>query len=449
MLNTPAWANAPVSDASADTSSVVIIENDRILVAESVPEDLAVAILAVVSEDPSSLDEIRRLWPRYRTGSLPVSLESVPFKVTNDETLRERLRDDPFFVVLDLANKRLVTGPRYPYLAAEMAIDTIAGDDSDRGEPISLYLPPWWQRRENSSPRDALNGSNDRPIPETNRDFLYGEPLMTSIASYLLPAFAIHRACASVTNTADLRGSRISPAPGIIPYHVSVRIHRAWLMTPHPEIGDRIPRQLVHGGRDWIDSLVVAQQRRFLCSQPMVAAPLDVTSVQTAPMGLPEMSTYFDLCRHAIACGWAYLYQNCLDQVTDADRDDVKSLSDYLRRSVELWLDEPGDDGLSPRFIIECDRRRVPLGNQLTIEGIEPPPRPPHPKKCDCPICEMMYAGLLGPSFEFFDGHHLEIDNEFAFSMYETEEEWELNRSCWDDDTPLWKSEMADELSGL
>ena len=44
---------------------------------------------------------------------------------------------------------------------------------------------------------------------------------------------------------------------------------------------------------------------------------------------------------------------------------------------------------------------------------------------CDCPICQAEAEGEFGPSFLWFDGHHLELEDEFAFSLCETREEWD------------------------
>ena len=48
-----------------------------------------------------------------------------------------------------------------------------------------------------------------------------------------------------------------------------------------------------------------------------------------------------------------------------------------------------------------------------------------HVADCDCPICEMMADGSFGVGFTGIDGHHLDLDNEFAFSLCETRAEWE------------------------
>ncbi|MFN5101430.1 MAG: hypothetical protein ACK5GJ_01400, partial [Planctomycetota bacterium] len=73
---------------------------------------------------------------------------------------------------------------------------------------------------------------------------------------------------------------------------------------------------------------------------------------------------------------------------------------------------------------------------------------------CNCPICLMMAEGAFGPSFSRIDGHHLELDEDFAFSMAETLEDWELEHQEHDDssesddeeDSPFKDSQNDEEL---
>ena len=89
------------------------------------------------------------------------------------------------------------------------------------------------------------------------------------------------------------------------------------------------------------------------------------------------------------------------------------------------WLASPFEGGSPPSFIIECSRRRVPRGADVPIVGMSERETEQHVVDCDCPICEMMADGVFGVGFTGLDGHHLEQDNEFAFSMHETRKAWE------------------------
>ncbi len=47
---------------------------------------------------------------------------------------------------------------------------------------------------------------------------------------------------------------------------------------------------------------------------------------------------------------------------------------------------------------------------------------------CDCPICQMMASESFGPSIRSFDGHSLDMDDDFAFSIHPTREAWEAQQ---------------------
>jgi hypothetical protein len=61
----------------------------------------------------------------------------------------------------------------------------------------------------------------------------------------------------------------------------------------------------------------------------------------------------------------------------------------------------------------------------MPIAGMSQRETEQHASDCDCPICEMMVDGMFGVAFSGLDGHQLDLDDEFAFSMHETREAWE------------------------
>jgi hypothetical protein len=67
----------------------------------------------------------------------------------------------------------------------------------------------------------------------------------------------------------------------------------------------------------------------------------------------------------------------------------------------------------------------------------------------------MMIDGTFGIYFDNIDGYHLELDDEFAFSMSETLEEWEQDRFrhggfiVEDDDEEYHAKSSADELTRI
>jgi hypothetical protein len=142
-------------------------------------------------------------------------------------------------------------------------------------------------------------------------------------------------------------------------------------------------------------------------------------------MGSQEMCLYFDLCRELIGAAWAW----CENEGRKLSRDQpdlaLGQLTQLLAKAKVDWLREPFEGGPPPDFLIQCDRRRVPVGAGVAIDGMDEVPPERHANDCDCPICEMIAEGMFGISFSCIDGHHLELDDEFAFSLHETREAWE------------------------
>jgi hypothetical protein len=224
-------------------------------------------------------------------------------------------------------------------------------------------------------------------------------------------------------------------------------------MTPHEAINGRFPRQLLHGGVDWIGKLIWAQRLRFERGNgKLVAVPTEVASYQSGPMGGEEMVMYSDLCRELLDSAWHWCKQelksvqaDCLSNTSSQNvaakgEEDAElaaprlseertyssqRLVEYLRAVKSEWLAAPFEGGSPPAFIIECSRRRVPRGSGVEIVGMADRQPEEHVIDCDCPICLAMADGLFGVGFAGIDGHHLELDDEFAFSMHETREAWE------------------------
>jgi hypothetical protein len=235
-------------------------------------------------------------------------------------------------------------------------------------------------------------------------------------------------------------------------------------MTPREDLGGKFPRQMLHGGLHWIDRLVWAQQIRFQDGGELIPIPTDVTGYDDAPMGRDEIVMYFDLCRELIDAGWKWCLDNQIgSQGSTVDRDGKQPLVTHLSDVKQQWLASPFEDGAPPRFIIECNRRRVPHGPGVPIVGMEDREPEEHTLDCDCPICNMMAEGAFGPCFEFIDGHHLELDDEFAFSLQENYEEWkgqqaefaamsasidqriaERKEPEMDDLAPVWSGQLHD-----
>jgi hypothetical protein len=247
-------------------------------------------------------------------------------------------------------------------------------------------------------------------VPRVNRQVLFGQPMIEDLATRILDVVETQPWKSS--GAAEDERSR---------YDFTIQVHRDWLMTPRQDLDGLMPRQMLHGAHQWIDHLVWSQRIRFDDGGDIVAAPTSVTGYDDAPMGSEEMVIYFDLCRELISAGWQWCLAHEFGDRSQRERELARFLDDVKQQ----WLDSPFEGGSPPRFIIECSRRRVPRGVDVPIVGMTERETEEHMIDCDCPICNMMADGMFGPGFAHLDGHHLDLDDEFAFSMHETREAWE------------------------
>jgi len=146
----------------------------------------------------------------------------------------------------------------------------------------------------------------------------------------------------------------------------------------------------------------------------------DLCTYESAPFGRHEVILYFDACRDTIGTGWQWLLA---DRTRVDDPQAEQNLAEAMSQFLKSWLISPFEGGRPPQEIIRCDRLRIPLVSNGDDHIID----------CDCPICDMMATGEFGPSISGFDGHTLEVDGEFAFSIHATREAWEAEQREWEE----------------
>ena len=398
-------------------AAVAVLDADGCHFIRSVDPDTALTLIAVASEDPHSWDEMVDYWPRYRTPVVCEFLSGLPVEKVDQASMMQTIRQTDAWMVLDLIQKRLITGPGVSKTGRDEAFSMVDDDnDDDQSFPLSIHLPPWWELHEQVDAA-VIDAIRETPIlkPHVDRDVLYGDPLLEDIAS---------RALDTVRSEAWLTSNAVHNPRSRYPFTIAV--HRDWLMTPREDLGGRMPRQLLHGAHSWIGLLVWAQQLRLHERGAIVAAPDHVFGYENAPMGDEEMVVYFDLCRELVDAAWDWCTSERGIYAIQHDPECHLLLVQWLREVKQQWLDAPFEGGSPPSFIIECSRRRVPRGVGVPIAGMtRQEEKDSHVADCDCPICSMMADGVFGIGVVGLDGHHLETDNEFAFSMLETREEWE------------------------
>lgn len=393
---------------------IVIIDIDGCLLSTGMDLDTAITLIALISEDPGCWDEAIACWARYDSPVVCEFAASLPFRVVDLETAIDSVRQLDEWLVVDFRSKRILTGFEFMTIGRDEAFAMVDDELGDQHSPVSVHLPPWWEFHEQVD-ASAIDESRQAPIdkPCVNRDVLFGEPFLNYLADKILTTVQ-----SEAWSTSDAHLNEQTRYP------FTLDVHREWLMTPRDDLCGRMPRQLLHGAHSWIDRVIWGQRRRFEDGAPMVAAPNDFDGYETAPMGSEEMVIYFDLCRELIGAGWIWCCDNVNEQVLQNRSNCQLEFVHFLRGARDQWLNSPFEEGSPPSFIIECSRRRVPRGAGVPIEGMTGQQSEQHQEDCDCPLCNMMNEGMIGFGFTGLDGHHLDLDDDFAFSMYATHEEW-------------------------
>jgi len=398
------------------TVVVVIVEEDGCRLGASLDEETALTLVGVASEDPLCWDDVVAYWPRYRTPPVPEFADSLALVRVDFASVRGALDRYRSWVVIDLVRKRIITGPDMEPIGRDQAFAMVVEESGEQHWPLSIHLPPWWEMFEQTDP-SALDRVRATPLADrrVNREVLFGAALIEDLARRILDIVesAEWRSCCASEQVQARHG-------------FTVRVHRDWLMTPRQDLAGLIPRQMLHGAVSWLDRVEWAQRLRFEDRGEIIAVPTSVSGYDEAPMGREEVVMYFDMCRELIGAGWEWCVAQGIELQDVAGRPRREhELVVFLTGVKDEWLMSPFEGGSPPQFIIECSRRRVPRGAGVAIAGMTEREKDRHEIDCDCPICNMMADGMFGTAFVGIDGHHLDLDDEFAFSLHETREEWE------------------------
>jgi hypothetical protein len=389
-----------------EVETVVVRDHDGVRQLQEVDGWTSMTLLGALSADPRTFDELARAWLRYRPEE---PLESLPWMDWPGGT------PDKPWVLLDLACMRVVAGG-----GAELPEDGAAfqRDEGKRKADVPVVwinVPPDWQWVAGADWQGAMAPLPAPTEPLDVRGILFGRSLAEGIAQRTLEVAGRERLPAAGVDR-SARGPDGLPSPGeretAARWHaLTVRVHADWLMTPREDLGGQTPRDFLHCGRDWVDRELENRERQW-STEGRAPRPLDrdTLAYRFGPLGRHEVVMYFDLCRVVIEDAWRMIVES--PQITR------EALTQALHERAQVWLAEGSidDDSAPPAVVIEHERRRMPLVGDGSVLD------------CDCPLCRMGAEGGLGPMFFGYDGYHLELDDEFAFSLYATREEWKRER---------------------
>ena len=362
----------------------------------------SLTMLASLSDDPCTFDELGRAWLRYRADE---RLEDLPWFETDAEP-----RDSPW-VLIDLACQRVVAG-------GGAAIPENPGGYQEEEGPwkrgmkaVWMHLPSQWECVADAQWSDALPPLPETAVPLNIRGILFGRGLAEGIAQRCLDIAHSQSLPDAPTSWCDrdwdetpTQSQRAAAKRWL---DLVVRVHADWLLTAREDLGGECPRVFLHQERDWISEEISNRERQWMDEQ---RAPRgldrDTFAYRYGPMGLHEVVMYFDLCRTVIHFAW--------DQIVEQSSIDQLALAAKLQDHARWWLNNGSidDDPTTPAAIIDTERRRLPLVGDGHSD-------------CDCPICRMEGDNQFGPMFQCFDGNQLELDEEFAFSLCASRSEWQ------------------------
>ncbi len=412
---------------------VVVIDEHGTRIALAVDDWDATTLLACVSEDPADWSQLAGVWPRYQIGPSVETLEELDFAEVGFKTAMANLSMQRAWIVIDLRTKRLCFGTENDPMERDGCYAVYEHGNSGAEFRIMVHLPPWWEFHSHvdlsmvSKPRQE-----ELPVFQPRREVLWGPALAQGLAELMVAQLDQDPVLAEILASLSTDFTELATSSTVVDesmerlrelrkqvYEKTVTVHRDWLMTPRSDLDGRMPRQCLHGGMNWIGLVIEGQQWQVTTEASLTPLPKAMANNPNVPMGISEVCLYFDLCRELIESGWVHLSLR-MDRVNRGrSNTDVEEFAFFLGNVQKGWMRMPHEDGDTPEKILSAERHRLPrmldADHAAEID-------------CDCPICEMMKLGDFGPSFEGFDGHHLELDDEFAFSLIESREEWEESR---------------------
>jgi hypothetical protein len=348
----------------------------------------SLVVLAALSAEPESFDElaeaVRRYQPEHQLFDQPRAMRGID----------EAVADGPWCLV-DLVGRTVIAGGEFELPDPRGAYQTDEDEDPQGFPIVWLDTPADWLFRQSGDDWQtvvAARVSARAAVPRVDaRPVLFGPPLLEHLARGVLAAAA--------TGPVDEERER----------ELTRAVHADWLMTARADLGGRTPREVLLAERNRITFEMEHRAQQWSRQGHAVPAlPADSTAYRLGGFGTTEVVLYFNLVRALLAEAWELMKQE--------PRPTQPLLVERLAEFRDGWLDSPPEDGgsgLTCAELIESERRRMPV----TSDGSH--------LDCDCPICQAMAEGEFGPAFMSFDGHRLELEDEFAFSLAETREEWE------------------------
>ncbi len=401
MPETNQTTNHQTTDHSRETAWVFLRSRGHETLGMELSMEDAMSVAACTVEDVRSMEELRLVWSRYDAEEPtrePSFLQPSPLTQVHIYNQAEK---DSCWVWIDMEECVLALSSAFQW-------NLEADSETDRITLIETAMPQHWEARKAVSIEDAMaQRASALRLPSPAREVLWGLPWLEFLA-------------ASILTSAEETNHSLKSAVSDF-YKVVVSIHKQWLLQPRSDLDGRCPRECIHEDLEWSHALAEWQYGWDKPSRFERKVPCCLASYQQAPWGKHEAIMYFEATRDVLDFAKSWINTSGVSGSVQNQSRLVKAMKDHLQR----WLQASFEDGPSPSLIIERERARVPL-----LEDIS------HENDCQCPICRWM-GHNAAPALVMMDGLSLELDQEFAFSLTTHREDWE-----WEND---WMSEEEDD----
>ena len=357
---------------------VTILEADRAIHAE-VHEGLADITLGALSAEPETLDELRTAMQRF------VEPPVADFLFEQAEKGIARRPAEGGQMLFSLPARLLVnatSAPEIPRLGRVQRCDQFTTLD----DWLPYRVPDDWQLTTEIANWQQLAAERcrqraDHP-PIDARAVLYGK----------LADCLVHR-WEATTRDAD---------------RSTIGVQTWWLLTPRDDLRGKTPRELLMARRRFIDGDIqdMASLWTRLGRCPPGILP-EAAAYRLGGFGSKEIIIYHEMVAH--------LLDECARRMPPGSRVDLAAEVRQLEQLQQEWLHQTQETlyDQSPAAVIARERARLPSVVPSGRDCIDD----------DCPLCRMM-AESDAPVVWHLDSFHL--DDEFATSLYDTREEWEL-----------------------
>jgi hypothetical protein len=374
---------------------IIVTDKDTVITGE-IHGSLGDPLVASLTAEPETIEELELALRRFveNDSDYPIGKWFRRTGLNDPLDFLYAMDLEPYdagILIVDLAARIIANESTYTLYSREGTID-ITDRLSNGEEPAKFALPYQisddWKFVCDALEYEVIAKERRRELlaakPQDSRSILYGEPLHRFIAE-------------------ELSRSQIPENE-----QLHAHLHALWLMKERPDLNGKSPREILLEKREYIDFDLHSRSLQYSFS---TICPPDLSmesrAYKFAGFGIHENVIYYDMIRHLLD----RYYQRLLSHSEES----VDTAVGFLKKEQESWLNRPNPEfsGRSPASIVESERCR----RNLTMS----------PHECiideDCPICVEMSQMFDTPMFWHLDGSHM--DQKFAFSFYQTYEEWQ------------------------